>query len=415
VTTPIRVGMLAARPVYYHAPLYRRVAAHPGIDFTAIFASTAGVRPVDGGFGQFVTWDVDPLEGYRSVFLKRADQNAGGDSTFSFRDFDVARVVRSGRFDLLWMHGYNSITHILAAATQLAQGGGLLLREEQTLLHPRPMWKRALKRLGLAVILRHAYGLYIGSQNRRWLEYYGVPPERLFFTPYTVDNEELQASARLLGPSREEIRQQFGLGNKPVILTVCRLIPKKQPLALLEAFRRLRADWDCALLIIGSGVLEEAMRHKVAIERIPDVVFGGFLNRSEIARAYTAADIFTLASKEHETWGLVVNEAMNFALPVVVSNKVGCAADLVREGENGFVVAADDPQSLADRLSLLVGSSNLRRRFGAASHDLIRGWSYEVAADGLLQAIAHAVGPERWATADARRRSDRKFAAKTIT
>lgn len=397
----IRLALLAASPMYYQAPLYRRIAADPRIDFTAVFASSGGLRPHDAGYGAPVTWDVDVLQGYRSRFLRRADSNPIHGSFFALHDTDIVGVLRRGAYDVFWLHGYNYLTHQMAALTQIAGRRPLLVREEQTLLHRRALWKQTAKQIGLRALFRRAYGLYIGSQNRRWFEYYGIPDERLFFTPYCVDNDHFQAEAARLAPARQTLQREFGIteGAGPVILTVARLIPKKQPQFLLEAFSRLRPHRRCTLLIVGSGELEDELRVRVRDQAIPDVVFAGFLNQSEVPRAYACADIFVLASAYDETWGLVTNEAMNFGLPVIVSDKVGCGTDIVRPGDNGFVVPANDPQPLAERLGELVADAELRRRFGARSREIIDTWSYDVTAKGVLDAVAAAVGTERWARA----------------
>src|SRR5205823_3322386 len=108
---------------------------------------------------------------------------------------------------------------------------------------------------------------------------YGVRPERLFFTPYAVDNHRLRAEAKRLMPLRKTLRAEFGIpeDSGPVILSVGRLIPKKQPLFLLEAFRRLVARYKCTLLVVGTGELEQTMISQVRAKNIPGVVFAGFL------------------------------------------------------------------------------------------------------------------------------------------
>lgn len=382
--------MLAASPVYYRAPLYRLVAADPRIDLTAIFASRRRIEE----FG------VDPLEGYRSVFLRRADRNANDGSFLGLRDPDVVPLLARGRFDVLWTHGYYSLTHVLAAATQKLRRRPLLVREVQTLLHERPPLKAAVRDLGLRAYLGGAYGLYIGSRTRDWFLRHGVPEERLFFVPNSVDNERLRTEAARLAPQKQQLREELGVApdGGPVILSVGRLVGKKQPGFLLEAFRRVRAARPCTLVFVGKGELEAELRATVERERIPDVVFAGFYDQTRVPRAYAAADVFALVSKEHETWGLVVNEAMSFALPVVVSDKVGCAVDLVRD-ENGFVVPADRVELLAERLGELVDSPELRGRLGAASPDIVDDWRYEVGAAGVLDAVAAAVGSGRWSAA----------------
>lgn len=201
-----------------------------------------------------------------------------------------------------------------------ARGGAVLYREEQTLLNLRPRWKTVLKDFGLPWLLHGSYGLFIGTENRRWFERWGMPSERLFCAPYVVDNDALQRAASELAPRRDQLRAEPGIEREagPVILTVGRLIPKKQPLHLFEAFRQVRANRRCTLLVVGSGPLEHELRQKVAAEGIADVVFAGFLDQTQIARAYVVADVFALVSSHDETWGLVVNEPMNFGLPIIV-------------------------------------------------------------------------------------------------
>jgi glycosyltransferase involved in cell wall biosynthesis len=145
-------------------------------------------------------------------------------------------------------------------------------------------------------------------------------------------------------------------------------------------------------LVVGTGVLEKTMIDEVQAKKVPRVVLAGFLDQSRLPRAYAVADVFVLPSKLHETWGLVVNEAMNFSLPVVVSEKVGSAVDLVIPGANGYVVSADDVSELAGALEKLVRDQPLRESFGRRSAQIISQWSYELSAAGLLAAVAAALG-----------------------
>jgi glycosyltransferase involved in cell wall biosynthesis len=403
VSDPIRIAVLAGSPVYYAASLYRRVAADPRIDLTAIFASSAGVRPTDLGYGTDVAWDADPLAGYRSIFLRRADRTElTSGSVFAFRDLDVVRTLREGDFDVLWLQGYHSCTHLLAATVQRLRRRPMLLREEQTLLARRPAWKRALKQMLFRTLLRPAVLLPVGTESERWLRSNGLRG-RGFIAPYAVENDAFRAQAVTNPAERQRLRRSFEIPDDggPVILFVGRLIATKQPELLLDAFRVVRRGRRCTLLFVGGGILEEMLRARVSQDAIPDVVFAGFRNQSEIAEAYACADVLALPSAG-ETWGLVVNEAMNFQLPVVVSDRVGCAADLVRQGQTGYVVDHRSTDALADRLALLVDDPALRAQLGARAGELVAGWNHDVAAESVVSAIAAAVGPKRWARSTGR-------------
>jgi glycosyltransferase involved in cell wall biosynthesis len=384
---PIRLTLLAASPVYYQVPLYRRLAADPRFDFQAIFASNAGIRPFDGGYGREISWDEDLLSGYESVFLRKAAQNPIGGGPLALRDVDIVHHVSARPIDALWLHGYHFVTHVLASSRQRTLRRPVLIREDQTLVKHRPAWKRAVKRAVLNhVLFRGAYGLYVGSRSRDWLVHHGIPEERLFHVPYAVENDALRVRARELAPRRNELRQQFGVAPEggPVILSVGRLIPEKQPELLLEAFRQVRESRRCTLVFAGSGPLETALREAVRRASVPDVVFAGFLNRSEVPAAYAAADIFALASR-HDTWGIAVQEAMNFGLPLVLSSAVGASADLIT-ADTGFTVSPYGAGELADALARLVADADLRRELGAGGLRAVESWTYDRAVEGLASA-----------------------------
>lgn len=378
--------------MYYQAPLYRLLAATADIDFTAVFASSGGVEARDVGFGSPHVWDIDVLSGYRHVFLKRAESNPIGGGLLTLRDWDVVPVISKYRFDVLWVHGYNVMTHLLAVLRQRLSRRAVLLREEQTLLAPRPRWKQCIKRVALPLLFGDATTAYIGSENRLWLEHFGFASHRMFSAPYCVDAERLQRSAHDL-PATEILRRDFGIPNDvPVILSVSRLAYEKQPLQLLDAFARVRRRHRAILLFVGTGELEAELQRKVRHETIPDVIFAGFVNQSRVAAAYKVADVFVLFSK-YEPWGVVVNEAMHLSLPVVASDQVGSAADLVQEGMTGYIVRHRDVDSLVRRLSELVTDSALRLRMGEAARAHAAHWNYERAAAGIAAAARSAVKP----------------------
>jgi glycosyltransferase involved in cell wall biosynthesis len=391
----VKLGLFAASPFFSHTPLYRRVAQDPRIAFTAVFASDAGLstgyQGFDGG-----SWGVEMLDGYRSVFLRRARGMPVTASSLAMRDPDVIRVLRQERFDVLWIYGYHSPTHVLAAATQRLLRGRLMFREEQTHLHPRSFWRATGRSAALQLFVHDADCLYIGTENRRWLQSMGVPDDRLFFTPYAADNDRLRAAADELQPRRADLLERFGLRPEvPTFLVLSRLVPKKQPELVVEAFRQARAETECQLLIVGSGPCEAEIRRQVSDSGIPDVHLAGFLDQAQIPEAYAASDVFIQFSREHETWGLVVNEAMNFGLPVIASDKVGAATDLVEEGRTGFVADHRDLEGLVRGMRALARDPARRDSMGEAARERVSGWNHDVAAREVVRAALGDPAPGR--------------------
>ena len=90
----------------------------------------------------------------------------------------------------------------------------------------------------------------------------------------------------------------------------------------------------------------------------------------------------------HEPWGLVVNEAMNAGKAVIVTTEVGCGPDLVRDGENGFIIPTEDPAELADRLLEIIAVPGRTEAMGAASLERVNRWNFDMGIDGLRAALA---------------------------
>jgi glycosyltransferase involved in cell wall biosynthesis len=386
----VRVAHLVSHPIQYFAPLYRELARRPEIDLTVYFYSDATTREfVDAGFGRALTWDTPLLDGYQYRFMPSASRTDISGRFLKRPNLDIVGEVASGAYDVLWVHGYAHLTTWLAVAAARAFGVRVLIRDEQTLLHGRPFARSATKAPALHALYSQSSALYIGEANRRYFAHYGMPPERMYSARYCVDNAFFQSRAGELAWRRDELRARFGIENDaPVVLFAGKLIDKKQPLRLIEAFARVRAQRPCTLLFAGDGPLRGECERLVGAYGLPDVRFAGFLNQGELPDAYAAADVFVLPSRLHETWGLVVNEAMNFELPVVVSDKVGCAEDLVRHGGNGFVVRHDITGELAQAIDTLVADSELRARFSAVGRKIIDRYSIEACADGIVRACA---------------------------
>lgn len=381
-----RLAALFSHPIQYFAPLFRQVAARQEIDLTVFFCSRKGLEEYeDPKFGQSVKWDIPLLEGYKYKFLSNVGKGKG---FWSLLNPGIVKELSRNQYDAVWVHGYMQATNWLAFMVADAIGMPVLLRGESHLLKPRPTWVLTLKSIILRRLFDQIEGfLYIGTRNREYYEYYGVTSERLFFTPYCVDNEFFGAEYLKLEPKRELIRARFGIhDDRPVLLFVGKFYDVKQPLRLLAAYEAVRKSQRCALLCVGDGPMRFEMESLIRRRGIPDVHITGFINQSEIPSAYVAGDILLLTSWR-ETWGLTVNEAMNFGLPIVVSDRVGCAPDLVQEGKNGAIVPYDDVGSWVSVIESLVSNSKLRDLYGKHSSEIIREWGFDECVDGLVQAL----------------------------
>lgn len=175
--------------------------------------------------------------------------------------------------------------------------------------------------------------------------------------------------------------------DQPVVLYASKFQRRKHPDDLLEAVARLRERGiRCTVLMVGSGEMQDELRQLVTQLNLSDVHFTGFINQSDLPRVYGASDIFVLPA-ENEPWGLIVNEVMCAALPVVIAEEVGCVPDLVHDGDNGLLFQAGDIDGLMRALESLLTDRVLRERMGQRSLERISRWSYAECRSGLLDAL----------------------------
>jgi glycosyltransferase involved in cell wall biosynthesis len=230
--------------------------------------------------------------------------------------------------------------------------------------------------------------LAIGSANSAFYREMGVPDDRIFFMPYTIDNARFTEGARLSEGQRKKARGDLGItDDDPIVLYSAKLQERKHPDDLLRAAAHLKDQGVCFhVAMVGSGEMAAELVNLAASLKLENVHFRGFVNQSILPQIYGAADVFVLPS-ENEPWGLAINEAMCAGLPIVASSGVGCVPDLVQECINGQTFAPGDIEGLANALLPILVDVETRQRMGAASRDIISRWSYAECAVGLQLAL----------------------------
>lgn len=351
---------------------------------------------LDKDFGVEIEWDTPLLEGYRHMFLKNYSPRPSSGFWGQMNPFIITELF-THKYDAVLIYGWNSLTNWLAFAATIITGTPVFMRGESPLNQEllKKGSKLFLKKLVLGWLFKRIKAfLYIGEENRKFYRYYDVPEERLFFAPYAVDNERFMKEADMLRGKRGHIRASLGVARGAfAVLFMGKLTSKKRPDVLLKAYELLITHYSLPtvfhLFFVGDGELRGKLESYVRDCHISNVHFEGFKNQTELARYYTAADVLVLPSGAGETWGLAVNEAMCFGLPIVVSDAVGCAPDLVRNNENGFVVPLGDVSACAEKLEMIAQDPTWKKRLGAASRRIIEHYDYREDVRGILAALRH--------------------------
>ncbi|HEV3063541.1 MAG TPA: glycosyltransferase [Vicinamibacterales bacterium] len=395
--TPIRLTAVLTHPIQYYAPWFRQVtAAAPELSLTVVHAVTPTPEQQGVGFGRAFTWDVPLTDGYRSVTVRSTRAGERIDSQ-RFTGVDVPEIgaaVASTKPDVVLITGWYSITLVRALFACRRLRIPTLYRGDSHLLAAPGGWRRPLWVAKTWWLLRQFDGfLSPGIRVHDYLRSFGVLDDRIFAVPHGIDNDMFAAAAaRFQRPDdRAVARGQWDIAADAFVpLFVGKLVTSKRPLSLVRAAARLGAG--VTVVIAGTGALEPDLR-KEASRLGVDVRFVGFLNQTELGKAYAVADCLTLPSDFPETWGLVVNEALACGLPAVVSDAVGCGPDLIRNGETGFTFPLDNVAALAERLGTVRDRKARGHDWSPACRATVGRFSYPIMTEGLVRACQSVLPP----------------------
>ena len=364
---PYRVGFVVTHPIQYLAPFFAYATREAGLQMVGLYLSDVSLRgEVDSGFKRSVKWDIDLLDGYEAQFMGPAAHTRKMSGFFSMIAPELWSAIRNGRFDAIIIHGHNFAAHHVALAAAKSANIPVFARADTNVLLKRPAWKDSVRRSILEPWYKNFDGmLAIGTRNAEYYRSMGVHADRIFFAPFCVDNERFGVSTLTDRETRAQTRRMLGvIDTTPIIVFSGKLDQGKRPQDLIRAFEKMRKNGvDGWLVMVGSGQLNDELRSLVLQLNLSNVLFPGFINQSELPSMYGASDVFVLPSSK-EAWGLAVNEAMCAGLPIVVSEEVGCAIDLVDPGENGFTFPAGDVDALSEALSVLCSDHQRRREMG---------------------------------------------------
>jgi glycosyltransferase involved in cell wall biosynthesis len=244
-------------------------------------------------------------------------------------------------------------------------------------------------------IYRHADSIVVyGEHVKRYLMQLGIEGEKIFIAAHAIDNAAYNMP--VCEQKKAALRHYLSANNRKVILYMGRLEEIKGLGYLIRAFAKLCAD-DTVLVLAGDGSLRqnlEVLAREEGIEK--NVHFAGYTRPEDACTYYAIADLLVLPSVTtptgKETWGVVVNEAMNQGLPVVATDAVGAAAGgLVQSGLNGFVVPERDSNALTQAMGRILNDDALRATMSQNARQVVADWNNDRMVQGFQQAIEYAV------------------------
>lgn len=366
----MKLAVLLTHPVQYFAPVFRRLETFPGLELKVFFGVAHGARPgYDPNFKTVFSWDSAPVSGFSYEYICDAPLGYLSGVRGLLRSFRAARKLCDFKPDAVLVFAYSPEFIWFTTLLLGVHGVSLMLRAETS---DSALDRGRVKDFLRTVLLRWFYKRFryvfpIGINSAKHYSRMRVPKSRQIMATYAIDVDYFSPQAAKLLPERDLLRKQLGIPlDVHVIMYSGKMSPPKNPMIIAGALSGLSPE-ACSrvwVLAVGDGELRDRFQSSLSSVIPGRALFVGFKNQSELALYYSVADTLILPSEIGETWGLVVNEALQFGLNVIVSDHVGCAPDLVEHYSFGRIFKASDPESLARAIEDLMRMPMRARRQG---------------------------------------------------
>ena len=372
-----KLAIITSHPIQYNAPMFALLGKSAILDIKVFYTwSQSRESLFDKDFGKTIQWDIPLLEGYTHEFVENISKTPGPGSYRGMVCPDLNREIESWGAQAILVYGWNYHAHY-HAMKHFRNRIPVWFRGDSTLLDEAGGAKQMLRRTFLKYVYRSVdFALYVGENNRHYYQKHGFSKERLFFAPHAIDNHRFGDPGGRMRQEAGKWRAELGIGEKDIaVLFVGKFELKKDPELLIRA-ALLMDKPGVHYIFTGNGALEANMQAmtqgKSRFHFIP------FQNQSRMPVVYNLGDILALPSQgPGETWGLAVNEAMACGKAILVSNRCGCAIDLVDPGKNGFVFEAGNTAKCAEVLDQMTVSREQTAKMGEFSKKLVTSWSFE--------------------------------------
>ncbi|MCK9467361.1 MAG: glycosyltransferase family 4 protein [Candidatus Absconditabacterales bacterium] len=297
--------------------------------------------------------EIDKFEfDYEILNSKQIQHTGGKDNHFFHINFDIKKILDKEMPNIIIHAGWAGLSAWSSMFWCKKNNAKYILWNEST--KHENSWRRTITKPLVKYLVKNSDKyMSFGSRSFEYLEILGANKEKIYPLYNTVDVDFFLEQSKILKPQKEELKQKYGIKTKYTIVFVGQLIERKGIYNILEGFANFqKQNKDISLVFVGGGPEEENMKQIIKEKNIQNVFFPGFFQIDKISELYTIADIFTLPSIE-EVWGLVINEAMCFGLPIITAYRVGASADLVQEGKNGFIMKENTVEEFEKGLEFL--------------------------------------------------------------
>jgi glycosyltransferase involved in cell wall biosynthesis len=360
-----RLGFVVGRPTQFESPFYQYITQNWGSDSICVYYyKQADLTFKDSELGNEVvnSWGIDLLSNYSWKLA----------STNTLKE--VFCILKENKYIIVNGYTYSMAVWILIFGKIFGKKIGLRL--DTVLWNQSSLIKKIYKK-----ILLQSLNLFVdvfwvtGLKSKEYLMYFGISKDKIKILSYVVNVEWFAQKSKLNKIEKKNILNRLLISNENTVITcVTKLVQRESPLDLIHAFHKLGLK-NSSLLIIGDGEDRSELENYVKNELCnSNVIFHGYANYIDLPTYYAISDIFVHTSI-NEPWGVSVQEAMACDLPVIASNFVGSAYDLIREGENGFIYKSGQVDDLCDKIKRVLNID--KNKIITVNNTILKNWTYK--------------------------------------
>ena len=328
-----KLGIVVSHPIQYYAPLFREIAKK--IDLVVFYCHNPTSKEIGRqGFDKEITWDIDLLSGYKSVFLNNYSKKPAVDQFFGCKVDNLELKLKEEKITHLCIIGW--YLYALWQAFFIGRKLGLIISQRGDTHYINTVSLQFILKKFLYPLFLNKYTtiLYVGKRNLNYYKVLGIRKPNFLFSPHAIDQNQFL------------VKDQNKISSKIKYLWVGKMIPLKRIPLLIDAFSSISDD-TITLDLIGDGPERTEIESLAKVDSRIKLL--GFKNQTDLHHLYKNYDCLILPS-DSETWGLVVNEAMAAGIPAIISDAVGCSDDLIERGKTGWIFKSENDESLKNAI-----------------------------------------------------------------
>lgn len=289
-------------------------------------------------------------------------------------NYGYKKIIKKEKYDVIIVGSYYSISAMIFIEFLRKNKIKYILNADGGFVKNDNIFKYALKKHFISKA--NAY-LSTGNKTNEYLIYYGAKKEKIYRYPFTSVNEKDMLKQVIGEEEKEKIRNLLGIREKKVLLSVGSFIYRKGYDILLNACKDI--DKEIGIYIVGWKPTDDCVEEYKKLKKdlnLYNVHFIDFLTKDQLSLYYKCADVFVLPTRE-DVWGLVINEAMAYGLPVITTNRCIAGVELIKNGENGFLIEINDVEELRKKINFLFSKDYKKKQMSLNALKTIREYSIE--------------------------------------